>query len=82
MAVQGCAEASLARHGGSVPKVLVRFVIGDTGRVTAAEISGTPPADAMYGACLLDVVRTLKTPPPRGGPVTVTYPFLICGVGY
>ncbi|MBL8920497.1 MAG: energy transducer TonB [Myxococcaceae bacterium] len=80
--VQRCGEAALLRRPGGLPKVTVRFVIGAQGRVTSAEVEGRPPEDATYGQCLLDVVKRVKTPPPRGGPVVVSYPFLICGVGF
>jgi TonB family protein len=65
-----------------LPKVVVQFTVGVRGRVTSAQVDGPPPEDARYGECLLDVVRRVKTPPPKGGPVVVRYPFLICGAGF
>lgn len=81
-AVQQCAEEKLARAPGLLDKVVVRFVVEEDGRVANASIEGRPPADEQYGACLLEVVKTLKLPKPKGGPAVVSYPFIVCGVGY
>ncbi len=81
-AVRQCAEEKLTRAPGSLDKVVVRFVIEENGKVTTASIEGKPPADEQYGACLLEVVKTLELPKPKGGSVVVSYPFIICGVGY
>ncbi len=81
-AVRQCAEEKLTRAPGSLDKVVVRFVIEENGKVTTASIEGKPPADEQYGTCLLEVVKTLEFPKPKGGSVVVSYPFIICGVGY
>lgn len=80
--VQRCAEASLTRRPGVLPKVVVRFTIGLRGQVTSAEVDGQAPEDKAYGECLVDVVQRVKTPPPQGGPVVVRYPFIVCGTGF
>lgn len=84
--VQACAERALLEKPGLTPKVVVEFVIGLDGKVSGEHVVGTTPADAGYdgyGACLLEVVRGLRfSKKPRGGPVRVQYPFLVCGVGY
>lgn len=58
----------------------MNFVVDLDGVVRTASFAA-PPADERYGACLLDVVRSLALPRPDGGPVTVTYPFILCGAG-
>lgn len=58
-------------------KLLVRFVIGADGVVSAAERHDLSTlSDAPVSDCVLAVVKRLKFPPPRGGgTVSVTYPF-------
>jgi len=81
--VTACGEASVQRTGSWVPKVEVEFVIDLDGKVRDAKLKGAAPADSRYGECLLEVVRALDVKgKPTGGPVTITYPFIICGVGY
>lgn len=81
-AVSRCAEEKLQRAPGGLPKVVVEFVVETNGKVHDVAIDGAPPSDAQYGACLVEVVKTLKVPKPKGGPVTIRYPFIICGTGY
>jgi len=57
-------------------RVGTTFVIGSTGRVTQAGIQSTTLNNANTERCILDVIRRINFPIPRGaGIVQVSYPF-------
>ncbi|MCM2277541.1 MAG: AgmX/PglI C-terminal domain-containing protein [Oligoflexia bacterium] len=57
-------------------RVSTSFVIGSTGRVTQAGIESTTLKHANTERCVLNVIRRIDFPIPRGaGIVQVTYPF-------
>ncbi|HSC88963.1 MAG TPA: AgmX/PglI C-terminal domain-containing protein [Polyangiaceae bacterium] len=70
-----CYQAGLGRDASLTGKVIVRFVIGRDGTVTAkgAAPESTMP-DAAVTACVLDEFAKLVFPQPEGGIVTVVYP--------
>ncbi|MDR3608270.1 MAG: AgmX/PglI C-terminal domain-containing protein [Oligoflexia bacterium] len=66
-------NAETPNIGGSVATT---FVIGATGRVTQAGISSTSLKNANVERCVLNVIRRIEFPIPRGaGVVQVAYPF-------
>lgn len=57
-------------------RVSTTFVIGSTGRVTQAGIESTTLKNANTERCILEVIRRIAFPIPRGaGIVQVSYPF-------
>lgn len=57
-------------------RVGTTFVIGSSGRVTQAGIESTSLKNANVERCILNVIRRIDFPIPRGGGVVqVTYPF-------
>lgn len=57
-------------------RVGTTFVIGSTGRVTQAGIESTSLKNANTERCILDVIRRIDFPIPKGaGIVQVSYPF-------
>ena len=80
-AVVAAVEAQSGRiaacRPGATPKgkILVKFTIGSSGLVTAAEIRSSSVRDAAIEGCVLDVFRQLDAPkPPGGGHALVQYP--------
>lgn len=63
--------------------VHVAFVVGTSGKVEHAEASDADDtiADASVVSCVLDVVRKLDFPPPKGGPAFVNYVVVLAGGG-
>jgi TonB family protein len=76
-AVKRCYEQMLKgqREGG---RLVARFTIGPSGTVTAAAIGGSTlgPHGQEMERCVLSVIRGLKVPPPKGGPLEVEFPFV------
>lgn len=57
-------------------RVSTSFVIGSEGRVTEAGVASTTLKNANVERCVLNVIRRIEFPIPRGaGVVQVTYPF-------
>jgi hypothetical protein len=69
-----CYESGLARRPDLAGRVAVRFVIGDSGRVTDATVTGID--DAEVRRCIASTFRALSFPRPEGGVVTVNYPIV------
>ena len=58
-------------------KVVVRFVIDATGKVTAASIASSTVSSPKLEACLLKTIKRLTFPSVEGGGViVVNYPFI------
>ncbi|MFO0648231.1 MAG: protein kinase [Polyangiales bacterium] len=74
--VNHCHEQGLAVNPNAAGRVLVRFEIGTSGRVTSSAVSETTYPIASVGECIADAVRRWRFPEPEGeGVVTVNYPF-------
>ena len=74
--VNRCHERGLTIERAAQGRVLLRFIIGGTGRVVASGIaSSTYPVESVP-ACLALAARGWRFPAPwGGGTVTVNYPF-------
>jgi hypothetical protein len=58
--------------------VRLRFTLepqGTAGRVRDAEVAESSIQDPFLLACFVDALEDVQFPAPRGGPVTVTFPF-------
>lgn len=73
-ALRHCYERALATKPTLAGRVHIRFVIGSTGDVVSAAV--TTGLDPAVDACVANLLRATKFPPPSGGGVLiVTYPF-------
>jgi hypothetical protein len=85
--VQACYDEAFKRDPGISGRLAVSFTIrdqGGVGRVSEAAVvprqrdGGVPElTDLPTQQCILNVVAASTFPPPVGGPVTVTYPFVM-----
>jgi TonB family protein len=75
-AVRACYERELKRNPQLGGKVVVRFVIGANGAVTEAEIESNTMQDDAVGECIVANIKRFRFPPPEGGSVEVSYPFV------
>lgn len=82
-ALRRCYEAGLRQHVGLRSRIVLRFVIGLDGAVTTTDTQVTEVTPTEAGAtaeevarCLAEVFRRMEFPPPRGGTVSVKYPFV------
>ncbi len=73
--IHTCYEQQLLRRAGLKGRAAVRFTITPAGEAAAVTLEESTVASAPLEACVLTRVATWRFPPPRGGPVVVTYPF-------
>ena len=71
--LRSCYDKALKRDSTLQGRVLVRFVIGRDGSVTAVS-AGSDIPDEEVKECVTKVFYTLRFPQPEGGIVTVSYP--------
>jgi hypothetical protein len=73
-ALQACYKAGIRRDKTLNGVVLMRFVIGEDGKVTEAVDAGSALPDEEVIKCLLEEVRKIEFPKPKSGTVTVLFP--------
>lgn len=76
-AVQYCYEKALKVDENLKGKVVLRFTIGTAGRITSIDVEQNTTGDSSVSDCIKGKVRTWRFPPPEGGSVTFTFPFVL-----
>lgn len=71
-----CYEAAREKKSGLRGEVLVRFVVGEKGRVEKAVVEQSYVDCPPLEECLLKAVSRCSFPAPKGGKATVRYPFV------
>lgn len=79
--VKRCYETELEKKKDLAGRVMVHFIIGTDGKVTESSISETTLNSPAGERCIADAVKGWAFPAPRGGTVTVTYPFVLASSG-
>ena len=75
-AIQGCYETELAKDDSLNGKLMVSFIIGEDGKVLAAEMKSDGVGSAALAECVLQRVGAMGFPAPTGGAVKVSYPIV------
>jgi TonB family protein len=71
-----CYEKSLAKDPALQGKVTISFTIGTRGTVTQADVKATTLDNAEVEKCIVNRLKKLRFPKPRGGAVKVSYPLI------
>ncbi len=74
--VQDCYERELKRNPQLSGKIEIEFTIGENGTVEDARVSNNRMGSDGVGACIVGRIRRWRFPRPKGGSVTVNYPFI------
>jgi len=74
--IVACYQRALADQPELAGKVVVGFVIDESGAVRDAGVDKSTLDAPSVRDCLVDVVETVTFPPPSGGNVRVAYPFV------
>lgn len=74
-AIQGCYERELKRNTGLKGKIVVRFTIGETGRVSEIEIEESTLGNDAVANCIRNTIRVWMFPI-KGAECPVSYPFV------
>jgi type IV pilus assembly protein PilQ len=78
--IRGCYESGLRSAPTLAGRVTVNFTIGESGRVTRADVSGLPAAPGVT-SCVAGVVRGIAFPMPTGGSVDFSFPIVLSPTG-
>jgi hypothetical protein len=73
-AFRACYERAWEANHALAGRIDTHFVIGLDGHVTDATATGLPEAPDV-APCVVHVLEQVTFPPPKGGTVTVSYPF-------
>jgi TonB family protein len=79
--VKYCYEKELVRDNKLAGRVVVKFFIGNQGTVTASAIESSTVRESNVEQCIAGAVRRWEFPRPQGGPVSVSYPFVLKSTG-
>jgi TonB family protein len=74
--IKYCYERELAPSPTLSGKVVVKFTIGTSGKVTKASIASSSLGNKKVESCVVNIVKKMKFPKPKGGKVVVSYPFI------
>jgi len=74
--IQRCYEKALISKPNLSGKVEFEWTIKVNGSVTGVRRLGNTLGEASVATCVAGVLKGLKFPKPRGGPVTVKFPFM------
>jgi len=70
-----CYESSASGKKNAAVKLVVRFVIGDDGKVGEAAIRESTVEDDALKTCVVTEVKSWKFPKPKHGPAAINFPF-------
>ena len=74
--IRFCYEQQLAQNPNLTGRVSVRFVISQSGQVSAAAVAGSTISNTDVEQCVVRAIQRISFPQPSGGGVViVTYPF-------
>lgn len=74
--IQGCYERRLVQVGGLSGRLVLDWTVALDGSVKGTRVRADTAGDAELAACVTGVVSGLQFEQPKGGEVTISYPFL------
>lgn len=76
-ALEACIPESISLNSGEGLKMIVRFEVQETGRVSGLEIERMSSPDPDFGACIMKKIQRMKFDEPEfGEPLRVRYPLI------
>lgn len=76
-AVRACYEKALGRNNRLGGKVVLRFVVQESGRVSSVKVAQNTLGESTVAACLARGIKRWRFPKPQGGPATIEFPFVL-----
>jgi len=80
--IQFCYEKELLKHPSLSGRLVVEWTIDAQGNVTLVKVASSTIESAVVARCIVSAIKGWRFPPPRGGEVTVTYPFIFNALGF
>ncbi len=78
--LKACYENALKRNPALKGRMRIRFTILETGGLADITTAVNSLGSSEVAACIVNTMRTWRTPFKPGGPVTVEYPFVFSPV--
>jgi hypothetical protein len=75
--IQDCYQAGLRRNPALAGRVIVGFTVNEAGAVAYAKDDGSDLPDPSVRECIVRTFYSFGFPAPKGGMVTVKYPFVL-----
>jgi hypothetical protein len=75
-ALRACYERSLKRNPSLAGKLLLRLTIAPAGTVSSVDLGSDSLDDPEMSACVRSSVQRWRFPPPEGGSLEVSFPFV------
>ncbi|MCP4603889.1 MAG: AgmX/PglI C-terminal domain-containing protein [Proteobacteria bacterium] len=79
-AIKACYERALRRDSNLGGKIIIRFTIASSGKISAARTT-LNELSPNVGNCIVSSFRRFRFPPPMGGSVTFEYPLMLTPEG-
>ncbi len=80
--VRGCYERALLKSPGLAGKLQLEWTIDSRGKVSEIKVKTSTLRGAEVPNCIVSSLKAWTFPPPKGGRVIVSYPFLFNSVGF
>lgn len=74
--IRYCYEVQLRKNPKLSGKIVVRWTIATSGKVSSARVASTTMNNKRVEGCLVRRVMRWTFPKPKGGPVFISYPFI------
>jgi TonB family protein len=74
--IQFCYEKQLRTQPGLAGRVVLEWGVNQQGRVSVVKVAQSSMQSAEATNCMMTKLKTWKFPPPRGGSVTIVFPFV------
>lgn len=76
-AIKSCYERELKANPTLGGKVVIQFTIQESGRVADVKVTADTTGEPNVARCMVTQISHFKFPPPEGGTVTASYPFVL-----
>jgi TonB family protein len=74
--IKACYETELASNPALAGQVVIHWTIDPSGHVPGADVESNSTGNAALAECMRGVISGWSFPPPDGGPVEVSFPFV------
>lgn len=76
-AFRACYESRIKVNPNLSGKVVIRFTIATTGRISQIAVASNSTGDVAVGTCMVNKVKRWRFSPPDGGSVSFMYPIVL-----
>jgi hypothetical protein len=74
--IQGCYERALLKKPSLSGQIKFKWTIMGSGKASGVRVQSSSISDAAVAGCIRGILAKLRYPKPKGGPVTISFPFM------